>query len=315
MVLFELQAGNVLYQGNLDKALECFENALMLSTRYLGGKRMTDYAYAVTTLKDFQEKAGSAGASDKDMQTAFGVLIQAGRRFYGLQNQVMAGTACALVASDFGTRLSVDGGGYADAPLALPPVQGSRAVSVQPTGAAKAIILNAVDGEKLLFVQNGFASLGKVALENIPAQNVPTIEMGSQTMAQISSPLAVKAALIIQKQALTEQKQEIQKKARWAGWLGPGGWSAAAIGTGLAGCAYLAASQALSSYNSDTTAGSITSDRNKVMSMNTLYQMGLGVGSVGLCAGILSLFLAPNTSKIDKQLKEVDRKILLLGGN
>jgi hypothetical protein len=168
--LFELKAGKSLGEGDIDSGLECFGNALMLSTRYLGGKRMTDYAYAVTTLKDFQEKTGaaSAGASDKDMQTAFGALIQAGRRFYGLQNQVMAGTACALVASDFGTRLSVDGGEYADAPLALQPVQGSRAVSVQSDGAGKAITLTAVDGEKLLFVQDGFASFGKITLGYIP---------------------------------------------------------------------------------------------------------------------------------------------------
>jgi hypothetical protein len=166
--LFELKAGKSLGEGDIDSGLECFGNALMLSTRYLGGKRMTDYAYAVTTLKDFQEKTGSAGASDKDMQTAFGALIQAGRRFYGLQNQVMAGTACALVASDFATRLSVDGGEYADAPLALQPVQGSRAVSVQSDGAGKAITLTAVDGEKLLFVQDGFASFGKITLGYIP---------------------------------------------------------------------------------------------------------------------------------------------------
>jgi hypothetical protein len=166
--LFELQAGKALGDGDIDGALECFGNALMLSTRYLGGKRMTDYAYAVTTLKDFQEKTGaaSAGGSDKDMQTAFGALIQAGRRFYGLQNQVMAGRACALVASDFGTKLSVNGGEYEDAPLAVKPE--SRTLSVQPTGAAKAIVLNALDGEKLLFVQDGFASFGKITLGYIP---------------------------------------------------------------------------------------------------------------------------------------------------
>jgi hypothetical protein len=102
------------------------------------------------------------------MKTAFGALIQAGRRFYGLQDEVMAGTACALVASDFGTKLSVDGGEYADAPLALPAVQGSRAVSVQSRGVGKPIVLTAVDGEKLLFVQDGYASFGKITLGYIP---------------------------------------------------------------------------------------------------------------------------------------------------
>jgi hypothetical protein len=168
--LFELRAGKALGGGDIDGALECFGNALMLSTRYLGGKRMTDYAYAVTTLKDFQDKAGaaSAGNSDKDMKTAFGALIQAGQRFYGLKDQVMAGTACALVASDFATTVSVDGGEYADAPLTLQPTPVSREVSVQPKGKGKPVTLTAVAGGRLLFIQDGFASFGKITLGYIP---------------------------------------------------------------------------------------------------------------------------------------------------
>jgi uncharacterized caspase-like protein len=152
-----------------------------------------------------------------------------------------------------------------------------------------------------------------------PPDTVETVPLGAAKNQQpgksSDAAMAVKAGLLIQKQALTEQKQAIQAKGRWTGWLGLGGWSTATIGAGLAGYAYYAASQALSSYNSDTVVDNITSDRNKVTSMNTLFLVGEGVGGAGLCLGIITLFLVPDTSKVDKQLQEVDHKLTQLGGN
>jgi hypothetical protein len=167
--LIELEAGKALGDGDIDAGLECFEDALMLSTRYLGGARLTDYAYAVTTLKDFQEKsgAGGAGSGGQDMKTVFGALIRAGQAFYGLRDQVESGKACLLVASDVGTQLSVDGSAYAAAPLALPPVAGTRSVSVQAKGGT-AVSLTAEAGARLLFVRDGYAPFGKVTIGYVP---------------------------------------------------------------------------------------------------------------------------------------------------
>ena len=169
--LFELEAGKALGDGDIDKGLECFGNALMLSTRYLGGERMTDYAYAVTTLRDFHEKEGTQGAGakdDKDIKTVFGPLMLAGRRFFDLKENVESGRACALVASDFGTKLSVDGGEMTDAPFAVQPASSSRTVSVQPKGEGKPITLTFPAKGKILFVEDGFASFGKITIGYIP---------------------------------------------------------------------------------------------------------------------------------------------------
>jgi hypothetical protein len=164
--LFELEAGKALGDGDLDKGQECFGNALMVSTRYLGGDRMVDYAYAMTALKDVQDKAGTPGAQasgDRALETVFGAWIQAGQRFYGLREQVETGVACALVPSDFAMQVSVDAGDYAEGPLGLQPVSVSRTVSVQSRGEALPMTLTAAAGEKLLFAQDGYASFGKVA--------------------------------------------------------------------------------------------------------------------------------------------------------
>jgi len=172
--LFELEAGKALSDGDLDKGLECFENALLVSTRYLGGARMMDYAYAMTMLKDFKERAGTQGPEfkdDQDLKVVFGALTRAGQQFYGLRAQVEAGTAVALVASDVATPVSVDSREYADAPLVLTPASGSRTMSVQPKGAAKPVMLTATVGGKLLFLQDGFASFGKIAGGNSPGSN------------------------------------------------------------------------------------------------------------------------------------------------
>jgi hypothetical protein len=165
-LLFELEAGKALADKDVAKALDCFESALILSTKHLGGARLTDYAYAVTILKDFQEKAkaqGAAARNDADLKSVFGPWITAGQRFYGLRDQVTAGKVCALLASDVATMVSVNKAEFAPAPLALPRASESRVLSVQPKGTGKPIAVAAAVGEKLLFAQDGFASFGKIA--------------------------------------------------------------------------------------------------------------------------------------------------------
>jgi hypothetical protein len=147
--LFELEAGKALGDKDLAKALDCFGNALMLTAKHLGGARMTDYAYAVTILKDFQEKAkaqGAAARNDADLKSVFGPWIAAGQRFYGLRDQVTADKACAIVASDFATMVSVNNGEFVAAPLALPRAPTSRVLSIQPKGTGKPIAVQVAAG-------------------------------------------------------------------------------------------------------------------------------------------------------------------------
>jgi hypothetical protein len=177
--LFELEAGKALGEGDLGKGLECYGNTLMVSTRYLGGKRMTDYAYAMTMLQSFQDQAGAAAANpqgNQSLKTVFGDAIRAGQKFYGMQEQVVAGKASALVASDFGKALSVDGGDYADAPQAVEPAVETRTLSVQAKGEEKPIAVTAAAKARLLFVQDGFAAFGKVESEGTQAQPVAVKE-------------------------------------------------------------------------------------------------------------------------------------------
>jgi hypothetical protein len=54
------------------------------------------------------------------------------------------GMACALLVTDFATKVSVDGGEFADTPIAMRPA--TRALSVLPQGAAKAIDLTGAAG-------------------------------------------------------------------------------------------------------------------------------------------------------------------------
>jgi hypothetical protein len=163
---FELAAGKALGDKDIATAQDCFGKALMLTTKYLGGARLTDYAYAVTILKDFQEKAKAQGAAawnDADLKSVFGPWITAGQRFYGLRDQVTAGKVCAILASDVATMVSVNKAEFAPAPLALPRASESRVLSVQPKGTGKPVAVAAAVGERLLFAPDGFASFGKIA--------------------------------------------------------------------------------------------------------------------------------------------------------
>jgi hypothetical protein len=164
--LFELQAGNALNDGDIGTGLECYGNALMVTTRYLGGKRMADCAYAMTMLQGLQEKAEAAqggGVHDNDLKAVFGDAMRAGQRFYGLKDQIAAGKACVLVASDFATKVSVNGGDFADAPAVVAPAEATRTLSVQAQG-QEPVAVAAAATAKLLFVQDGFAPFGKVGI-------------------------------------------------------------------------------------------------------------------------------------------------------
>jgi hypothetical protein len=165
--LIELKAGKALCDDDYKEGLECFENALLVSKRRLGGERAADCESAITALKDFEERAGKQGAGETDESedpVAFlGGLMMAGQRFYDLREKVEAGKACALVASDFAARLSVDGGDPQDAPLALSPAAGSRAVNVRPQGADGPVALTVAAGERLLFAQDGLSSFGEAS--------------------------------------------------------------------------------------------------------------------------------------------------------
>ena len=143
----------------------------MVSTRYLGGKRMSDYAYAMTMLQNLHDEAGAATANAQPSQklmAVFGDAMRAGQRFYGLKSQVAAGKARALIATDFSKAVSVDGGDYAEAPVAVSLASGTGARKVQVKGAEKPVVVTASPKAKLLFVQDGFAAFGKVALGAAP---------------------------------------------------------------------------------------------------------------------------------------------------
>ncbi len=170
--LLGLAAGNSLGDGDLGRGLTYLQDAFRLSTRYPEGGQANDYAYAAATLKDIQDKVSRQGASGKDdrnVETVFGALMRAGKRFFDLRTQVEAGKVCALVASDWATMVSVDGSGFADVPMALPPIQGQRSMSVQVKTAASPVSLAAGLGTRLLFVQDGFAAFGKVEPEVVAA--------------------------------------------------------------------------------------------------------------------------------------------------
>ena len=162
--LFELAGGKALGDGDLAKGLECFENALMVSTRYLNGARLTDYAYALTMLQGMQSNPGAQ--TDQTLKLVFGRWIDAGARFYGLRNQVASGAACLIVASDFSRQLSVDGAGYAEAPFVLAAMTSDRTLAIQPKDAGSPLNILAPADSRLVFVQDGFGSFGKVALRS-----------------------------------------------------------------------------------------------------------------------------------------------------
>jgi formylglycine-generating enzyme required for sulfatase activity len=171
LTLLEMKAGKALGNGDLDKGLGCFKDALMLSTRYLDGARMTDYAYAITTLKDLQGKNsnGAMSKDDQSLKAVFGDWILAGQRFYGMRDQVEAGTGCILVASDLTRPLSADGDVFSQAPRIVREFTEPRSVNVQPKGLAKPLVLKAAIGERLLFTQDGFESFGKPAIQSADA--------------------------------------------------------------------------------------------------------------------------------------------------
>lgn len=164
--LFDLKAGKALGEGDLESGLSCLANALMITARYLDGSRLTDYAYALTALKSIQEAAGASGSSSKDdrnLKIVFGDLIRAGQGFFALKDKVAAG-ATVLVGSDFAKALSVDGGDYAEAPLALKSASGPRSLGVRPEGEAKPTSFAVPAKGRIVYFLDGFAPFGKIAV-------------------------------------------------------------------------------------------------------------------------------------------------------
>jgi hypothetical protein len=146
------------------------------------------------------------------------------------------------------------------------------------------------------------------------AADVPTVAVQPVKTVQ-PDPNAVKASLILQKEGLLQQKKQIRSKDSLSGILGITGWSVAALGAGSAGYAFWAGGEALKDYRAANTQVGFDGARDKMNGANTIYTVGLIAGGTGLIAGVVSLFLGPDTSSVDKQIQDVDKKITLLGGN
>jgi TolB-like protein len=158
-LLFELAGGKALGDGDFTKASTSFGNELMLSTRYLNGARMTDYAYALTMIQAVQ-----SDPSPQKLRSVFGPWIDAAKRFYACENKVTSGASIAVVASDLSRPLSIDGADLADTPLLLSPKESKTTLSVLPKGAEKPTTVEMSTGARLIFVSDGFAGFGKLAL-------------------------------------------------------------------------------------------------------------------------------------------------------
>jgi len=143
--------------------------------------------------------------------------------------------------------------------------------------------------------------------------DVPTV--AAQPALVSDNTQAVKASLVMQKETLTTEKKQIQEKGAWVGWMGIGGWVTAGIGAGLSGFGWYSGDQALKSYKSGTTQSVWDSSTQQMQTANTLFSVGLGAVGVGVVVGVVSLFLGPDTSTVDKKIQDVDKKITLLGGN
>jgi hypothetical protein len=159
--LFELAAGKALSDGDQAKAQEYFGDALMVSTRFLKGSRMKDYAYAMTLLQ--QAQGGASAQAAAGLKSVFGPWMAAGRRFYALQGATQA-SARILVASDLARQVGVNGAEAADSPLALQPAKPDTTFMVQARGDEKAVQLYAAAGQSLAFLADGFASFGELAI-------------------------------------------------------------------------------------------------------------------------------------------------------
>jgi len=152
--------------------------------------------------------------------------------------------------------------------------------------------------------------------DEVPLQPVSSpVETAKDSTKVAPDKVALKAGLIVQKDDLVGKKKEVESKASWVNWLAWGGLSACAVGAGVAGYGYYAGGQALNAYNSAVTANDYTSARQQANTANTVYEVGLGVGVVGLIAGVSSLFLTPDTKTLDAQIQDVQHQLTLLGGN
>jgi len=125
---------------------------------------------------------------------------------------------------------------------------------------------------------------------------------------------AVKASLVVEKQTLTAEKKQVQSNSAWVEWMGIAGWSLTAIGAGASGYGWYGGTQALSAYNGATSQSGYDSARNQMTGASQTFSVGLVVAGVGVTTGIVSLFLSPNTSSIDRKIQDVDQQITLLGG-
>jgi hypothetical protein len=292
-LLFELEAGKALSDGDPDKALERFEDALALSIRYLGTARSADYEYAVKTLKDFQAKAGTeaAGAVGEEyLKTVFGAWIAAGRRFYDLGKQFNAGAVEVLVASDLGTRVSVDGGAFIQAPLALRPAAGSHSLKIQPTE-GDPVALTVRSGERLVFARDGFAAFGKV-----PLMTVTPTASSSFITGQINKEQTHLTSLKTEYDRSIEKQRSTRTLTRVS--LATGGISAVATGM-----IYFIGNATMGKYRDAANQTDAQSLHSSLGVLNTFFIASASLSGAGLGLGSILLATAPQPAKIEAQIQ------------
>jgi hypothetical protein len=125
-------------------------------------------------------------------------------------------------------------------------------------------------------------------------------------------PQGQKVNLLLQKQAVAQQKQELLSRHGWVTWMGTGGWVSSILGAGIVGYGWFTSTSALDAYKAASNQSGYDSARSQMNWANTCLSLGLGVGGIGVTVGIVSLFLSPDASKLENQIQEIDRKLGLL---
>ena len=94
-------------------------------------------------------------------------------------------------------RVSVDGGDYADAPEAVEPAAETRTLSVRAKGEEKPIAVTAAAKARLLFVSDGFAPFGKIALGSAPGAIEVSVDLESSSFDLAGFPTSAEAAPVV----------------------------------------------------------------------------------------------------------------------
>lgn len=159
--LHELAAGEAMAAGRYEEGVKLLE-AILDFTLYLPSQRKTEYAFAVSTVKQLVSSREANEIKFKEnLEAVFGAQMKAGAKLRSLESRARQDGATLLLSSDTSTEFVVGATSREFAPVLVKPVDGRLLVRVSGDSEGTQVELGVPVGRKVAFLEGGFSTFGR----------------------------------------------------------------------------------------------------------------------------------------------------------